>query len=140
MLRTPRTLLFCVAMTAGLLGCSPTPERAFKEMKKAACEGDVAGVFFHINKNKTQKWHQDSGSAKGGTFAGADLGAPAPLNFVDWENDIKKGQSSDFCAMELISGAEFANTGTVRFKTGAGRERSFQFEREGDHWFVTGVD
>lgn len=142
-----KTIAAVLALAA--LSCEATPEKTFGTMKKAACAGDSATVFDHIDKPTladnvakgiVRDAAKDPKKKAGAAMIEAIAPAAARKAIEEWEDDIKRGEGSDMCKMTFSSAGPLGGsprTGVVYWDSASGNKKGWQFTEYGKKWMVT---
>ena len=139
-MRNVKSCLPVLAIFAAV-GCKETPERAWKEMHSAACEGDVPRFFSRVDKSAITKRLRgkveeklDAEKAPGGVIREMALNvAEKEIDkaFTEWEDDIIKRESGDWCRARPLD--EERESGVMHWSTPSGRQKSARFANYSGH-------
>jgi hypothetical protein len=125
------------------LGCSPTPERIFKKMQSAACNGDVPGFFRYVNKTalleSITKDTEQRMASDGKPTAMVDAIGPGVFaeEMTGWEDDVKRSKDGDWCRAKFVSADN--DGGRVAWSTPTGKPKLGLFEKSGDTFLLVGL-
>jgi hypothetical protein len=137
----------CCYVAFVLVSCSPNPERVFKKMHDAACSGDVAGFFAHVDKTALKSWiaqrtREKLASEGASATEQSMVDMVADRGFAEmtqvWEDDIKRNKAGDLCKGKF----EWADNpgGKVAWTTPTGKLKTAYFEPAGDTFLMVGID
>jgi hypothetical protein len=125
-----------------------TPERTWKKMQSAACDGDAAEFFRHVDKAAMKETisHKvrEALEAEGKNNELTDAFFPAIVDKAfgeamdEWETDVKHGKDGDFCSGKFLSADNSA--GRVSWKTPSGKTKTATFLSAGDGFLMTAVE
>lgn len=125
------------------IGCETSAADGFKEIQKAACEGNAAAVFERIDTKTLRKSFQERVAESSESEMKETAKDLADVAFeeaiTEMRDDIAKGKSSGFCIAKI----EEAGSGgdTVYWTTPSGKSKVGRFEkRDGIGWVMIAID
>lgn len=108
-----------------------TPEKAWLEIRSAACDGDAQRFWGRIDwasiSGKIKSRAQKTAAEKNPSISvDAVLDAALEKAKADWSEDLAKGKSGDWCAARLLDAEP--GTNIVHWSTPSGKQNSGRFE------------
>lgn len=141
-----------------LAGCQQPAINAVKDMRARACAADPAGFFSRVDRTaiieayeRRAKASEEEAAAKLDPLQAAAyrqgfesrtgrLRNVIQEMFTKWEDEIKRGDASDFCRMSVMEAREVENAADVYVRTPSGNDKVWRLSRFGQRWLLVDVN
>lgn len=140
-----------------LAGCQQSAIETVKDMRARACGADPAGFFSRVDRTaiiesyeRRAKASEEEAAAKldplqavayrrGFESRIGGLKNVIQEMFTKWEDEIKRGEASDFCRMSVMEAREVENSADVYVRTPSGNDKVWRLSRFGKRWLLVDV-
>jgi len=122
-------------------------------MMDRACERDVEGFFNYVDKDSVVKSMEggmqekadameasSEGDEKSVEMARKLMKGMTSLVWMAYEVDIKRGNQSSFCQMDIVDEEKTAGGGTVTIELPNGLQQKWGFSKTGDAYTLVSIE